>query len=110
MQTFLIFLGLTLALEAPVFFYLLRHRSWRQRVAFWLAANIYSYPAVYFFFPYLELPPHVCLGLAETWAPLCEIAVGYFILPGFSRREALAVVAANLFSWAVGSALVLPFL
>ena len=107
MSTFLIFLVLTLALEAPVFFTLLRHRSWRRRIAFWLAANIYSYPAVYFFFPYLDLPPHICQALAEIWAPSCEIAVGYFILPRFSRREALAVVAANLFSWAAGTALIL---
>ena len=106
MTTFFIFLALTLALEAPLFFYLLRDRSWRQRIVFWLAANVYSYPAVYFFFPYLDLPPHLCEGLAEVWAPLCEIAVGYFILPRFSRREALDVVAANLFSWAVGRALV----
>ena len=107
MSTFLIFLTLTLALEAPVFFTLLKHRSWRQRIAFWLAANIYSYPAVYFFFPYLDLSPHVCEALAEIWAPCCEIAVGYFILPQFSRQEAMVVVAANLFSWAAGTALIL---
>lgn len=105
MTLFLACLTLTLALEAPVFFVGLRHRPWKQRVSFWLAANVYSYPAVFFFFPYLPLSSELCQGLAEVWAPLCEIAVGAFILPKFSRRDALVVVAANLFSWLVGGLL-----
>ena len=105
MTLFLSCLALTLVLEAPVFFAGLRHRPWKQRASFWLAANVYSYPAVFFLFPYLRLSPGLCQGLAEMWAPLCEIAVGAFILPKFSKRDALVVVAANLFSWLLGGLL-----
>lgn len=105
MGLFLSGLSLTLVLEAPVFLAGLRHRPWKERVSFWLAANVYSYPAVFFLFPYLPLSAGLCQGLAEVWAPLCEIAVGAFILPKFTRRDALVVVAANLFSWLVGGLL-----
>lgn len=97
--------GLTLALEAPLFFCLLSHRRWRERLTFWLVANLYSYPAVFFFFPSLSDGE----VWAELWAPLCEIGVGWVILPRFGKKDVLAVVAANLFSWLVGKAL-LPWL
>jgi hypothetical protein len=102
---FLWFLGLTLALEAPLYWLMLPYRRPRERVAFWLAANICSYPAVYFFFPRLYQPAWVCELMAEIWAPICEVAVGLIILPRPQWKDARAVVAANLFSWLVGKGL-----
>ena len=101
MSLFLTFLTLTLILEAP-FFFSLTHRRWRERLAFWLTANIFSYPPVYFLFPHLGLTGWMKEGLAEVWAPLCEIVVGAIVLQRFGRRDALIVIVANLFSWLVG--------
>ncbi len=92
-------------LEAPFYLFLLSHRPWKERLVFWSAANIYSYPPVFFLFPSLPLPEGARELLAELWAPLCEIVVGAILLRNFGRREAAVVVAANLFSWAVGKAL-----
>lgn len=99
------YLGMTLALEAPIYAALLSHRSWKERIVFWLAANLFSYPLVFYYFPYLDYPALSRELLAEIWAPLCEIAVGAIILARFSRRDALAIVMANLFSWQVGNLL-----
>lgn len=106
MSLFVIAFSLTLALEAPLFFALLSHRSWKERIVFWLLANLYSYPPVFFLFPYLGRSAE---ALAEIWAPVCEIGVGCIILPRFGKRDAAAVVIANLFSWLAGKAL-LPLL
>lgn len=105
MEQFLLFLTLTMILEAPFYLFLLRHRRRKERVVFWLTANVYSYPPVFFIFPHLPLPAVVCELGAELWAPLCEIAVGAILLQQFGRRETAVVVAANLFSWAAGKAL-----
>lgn len=104
---FLVYLGLTLLLEAPVYATLLSHRRWKERVIFWLAANLYSYPAVFYYFPYLDCSALTRELLAESWAPLCEIVVGAIILPQFRRRDALTVVVANLVSWQLGRFLLL---
>ncbi len=99
---FLAYLGLTMLLEAPWFLWGFRQRSARHRVAVWAAANVYSYPAVFFYFPYLGWPDWQWVLAAEIWAPLCELCVAAFLLSGLTRREALAIVLANLFSWGVG--------
>jgi hypothetical protein len=104
---FLWYLTLTLALEAPLYWLLLSYRPPRERIAFWLAANIFSYPAVYFFFPRLDQPAWICELLAEIWAPSCEIAVGLIILPRPRWKDVAVVIAANLFSWLVGKGLFL---
>lgn len=102
---FVVYLGLTLVLEAPIYAALLRHRRWKERIIFWLAANLFSYPLVFYYFPYLDYSPLTCELLAEVWAPLCEIAVGAIILARFNRRDVVAIVVANLFSWQVGNLL-----
>jgi hypothetical protein len=81
---------------------MLQHRVWKERVAFWLAANLVSYPAVFFIFPFLGWQPWLCELGAEVWAPVSEVGVGWFILPKFSRRDVLTVLVANIFSWSVG--------
>lgn len=96
------FLGLTLALEAPLYFFLLRHRPWKTRIIFWLAANLFSYPAVFYFFPYLAWPGWAIELAAEVWAPASEVLVGLIILPKFGYRDILVVALANLYSWGVG--------
>lgn len=105
MGLFPLALALTLALEAPLFFNMLSHRRWRERITFWLTANLFSYPPVFFLFPALSHGE----ALAELWAPLCEIGVGWAILQRFGKRDLAAVLAANLFSWLAGKAL-LPWL
>lgn len=102
MKLFLAFLSLTLLLEAPVYFILLKNRPWRERITFWLTANLVSYPPVFFIFPHLDWARWACELGAEIWAPVSEIAVGRFILPHFSKRDMATVVVANLFSWGVG--------
>lgn len=94
--------GLTLALEAPLYFSLLAHRSWKERIIFWLTANLFSYPAAFYFFPYLHFLSWQRELMTEIWAPASEILVGFIILPQFSRRDALAVIFANLYSWGLG--------
>lgn len=92
-------------LEAPFFFFLLPHRRWSERVAFWAVANLLSYPPVFFLFPYLTAPAWAREAGAELWAPLCEIVVGAILLQRFGRREVVVVLAANLVSWLAGKAL-----
>jgi hypothetical protein len=105
MTLFLVLLSLTLVLEAPFFLLGLRDHPWKTRITFWLGANLLSYPAVFFVFPHLDWPFWAQEAGAELWAPACEIFVGWFIVPRFSRRDASIVVFANLFSWLVGRAL-----
>ena len=100
------YLGLTLALEAPVYLLALRSRTPRERLVLWLIANAISYPPVFYFFPYLSLPPLACELLAEIWAPVCEIGVAWVLLPQLNRREMGWIVLANLVSWLPGRFLV----
>lgn len=97
-----------MVLEAPVYFLMLKNRPWRERIAFWISANLVSYPAVFFIFPHLDWARWACELGAEIWAPLSEVAVGRFILPKFSWRDVLTVICANLFSWGLGRFLVSP--
>lgn len=99
-------LALTLLLESPFYLYGLRSYSWKTRVTYWLAANMLSYPAVFFLFPQLGWSSWMQEVGAEIWAPVCEVAVGWFLVPRFCRREAGIVVFANLFSWLVGRLIV----
>lgn len=102
---FLGYLSLTLLLEAPWFFAGFRDRSTRQRWVVWITANAYSYPLVFFVFPRLGWPEWQWALAAEAWAPLCELLVAAFLLSGLTRREATAIILANLFSWGVGELL-----
>ena len=107
MRVFLIFLGLTLALESPVYLLAFRGRSLKERLVLWVAANTTSYPLVFFYFPYLPWSDRACELAAEVWAPLCEIAVAQFLWTRVLARERVLIVLANLVSWLVGRELVL---
>ena len=106
MGTFCLYLGLTLALEAPVYLLAFRGRSLKERLVLWVAANTTSYPLVFFYFPYLPWSDHACELAAEVWAPLCEMAVAQFLWRRVVARERVLIVLANLVSWLVGRQLV----
>jgi hypothetical protein len=100
----------TVAVEAPVLFFLLsRHHPPGRRLfaGLWLTAC--TYPVVV-----LVLPPlfagasrALYLAVAETFAPAAECALFYFAFggrgrEGVTRRDFAAVVAANLLSFLLG--------
>lgn len=103
---FSVLLGLTMLLEGPIYLLAFSRRSTKEKVVLWLCANIASYPAVFFIFPYLPFSPMVCELSAEVWAPVCEIAVARYLLGPLSRTEVGAVIVANLVSWLVGRVIV----
>ena len=104
---FVLYFGLTLLLEAPVYWLALNSRSAKERVVVWFTANAISYPPVFFLFAYLPFSALTCELVSEVWAPLCEIAVAWFLLGRLSAREQIMIVGANLISWWVGKALIL---
>jgi hypothetical protein len=77
----------------------------RLEAGLWLSSI--TLPIVWFVIPALVDPVHhraVFLAVAETFAPAAECAFFACAHP-LSRRDAAAIVAANLASFAVGEAL-----
>jgi hypothetical protein len=96
--------ALTVLLEAPILMAgLSPHHSWRRRLfaGFWLTAC--TYPIVILVMPALFESRTVYLWAAETFAPLAECLLFYWMLPERrSWRDAAVIVAANLASFLAG--------
>ena len=104
MNFFLVGLTLTILLEFPFYFYGLEpRRPARQRRLICLLANLVSYPVVIFILPGFFSSYNAYLAVAETFAPLSEILWLQVVAGPVTRREGLAIIAANLFSWLFGS-------
>lgn len=99
---------LTVAVEAPVLVVGLSPEHTRRRklaAALWLTAC--TYPVVVLVLPpllYPVAPRWAYLAVAETFAPAAEVGL-FHLAFGCRRRDAAAIVAANLASFAAGEAL-----
>ena len=103
----------TVAVETPVLVLLLsKHHTPGRRLfaGVWLTAC--TYPVVVLVLPTLfaDSPRALYLAVAETFAPAAECALFYLAFggkgsDGVTRRDFVAIVAANLFSFLVGEAL-----
>jgi hypothetical protein len=102
---------MTVAIELPILLVGLgREHSTRVRVAagFWLTAC--TYPVVVLVLPPLLWSPPwgsrvLYMVVAETFAPLAECLLFRAAFHTLSRRDALAILLANLASFATGEAL-----
>jgi hypothetical protein len=100
--------AVTLLVELPIATPLLRivERSVPRRIAIVVVANLATHPLVWFLFPGLAAGRAARLALSEAWAVLAELAIYRLFWPSLrGRRAALASVAANGASVAVGFAL-----
>jgi hypothetical protein len=104
---------LTVAVELPVAFWLLRGRdpAGPRLAAVIVFASLLTHPAVWFVFPqvfYLSTPEY--LLAAETWAVVVEAAFYWTVVRGVGPGRALAVsLAANLASFVAGLAVTAVF-
>jgi hypothetical protein len=99
--------GLTLAVELPIAAPLLATAEPRpaRRMAVIALANLTTHPLVWFLFPGLRLGHGTRLALSEAWAFTAELAIYLLVWPALRfRRAALASMAANGASFAVGLA------
>lgn len=97
--------GLTLLLECPLGWALLRHQEPRtlRLLGLLVFASLATHPLVWYVFPELPLPPLLQLGLAEVWAWLAEALFLTLALPKLGAGRAIAVaLACNLFSFGCG--------
>ncbi len=97
--------GLTLLLECPLGWALLRDRepaAWRL-LGLLVFASLATHPLVWFVFPELPLAPELRLGLSEVWAWLAEALFLWLALPAVRWWRALLVaLACNLVSFGGG--------
>jgi hypothetical protein len=99
--------GLTLVVEIPIAAPLLSiaEPCLARRLAVIALANLTTHPLVWFVFPGLTLGPGARLALSEGWAVATELAIYLLVWPALRfRRAALASLAANGASFAVGLA------
>jgi hypothetical protein len=100
---------LTCLLEAPIYWIALRSssRNWIARFGIVVALNLATHPAVYFFWPWfvskLGGRYYQTLIVAEIFAPAVEAKLLAYWAPMSFRRAILFAVAANLFSWSIGT-------
>ena len=97
---------LTLALETPVLIVgLSPTHSLRRKLAVSLWINAFSYPVVSLVLP-LCVPQNAYIAVAEVFAPLSECLLFALAFGAqTTRRDLLAIVVANLWSFLVGYAL-----
>jgi hypothetical protein len=93
---------LTVAIETPILLLGLssQHSPRRKCLAsLWLTAC--TYPVVVLVLPPLAGPHY--LWVAETFAPLTEVSLFLWVFPSVRRlRDAVAIIVANLASFAAG--------
>ncbi|MGE3760136.1 MAG: hypothetical protein AB7H97_20390 [Pseudobdellovibrionaceae bacterium] len=102
--SYFIYLGMTLVLEAPAYWYFLRPKKWWTP---FFAGNFFTHPIVNFFFPWmamkLEWSHAADVGTSEIFAWLGEAIIISVFLKGNFRRGLLVSFIANLISWRLGS-------
>lgn len=108
----LIGFGLTLAIELPIVFPLLRKadRHWTRRLTAAVAANLLTHPLVWFFFPQIPLGSSQTLAISELWAFGAEACFyGYFVANLGWQRATVASALANATSFGIGWIIVRRF-
>ncbi len=106
-KDYLIALGLTLLIEAPIYaFFLCPEFKRRKLLLVVLFINLLTHPAVWYLWPSFLSSMGVTIGgylaVSEIFAPVAEMLALKFVFRVNTKKAILGATLANLVSWWVG--------